>query len=168
MMPTRFLALMLAFCAVSLLTIVGNAPAKAVPTPTAAATTVAALTDEATAEVTESVTAEATEPVLVGDPVRGEDIFRHGLNGVPPCVSCHNPTVAGRGGSFSIGPGLKGIGERGAMRVEGMTAPEYIEDSIRHPTNYIVGGYNPIMPPIFGEQYSDQTIADLVAFLMAA
>lgn len=173
-MPTRFLALMIAFCAVVLLIFASNSRATLLPSPTIAAMTVVALTEDVTAEATVSVTAEATvsvtaeatESLLVGDPVRGEDIFRHGLDGAPPCITCHNPTVTGRGAFFSIGPGLKGIHERAATRVEGLTAPEYIEDSIRHPANYLVAGFNPVMPSIFGEQYGDQDIADLVAFLM--
>ncbi len=157
-MLTRFLALMITFCALMLLVVVGNTAASNQTTPTPAGTTVAALTEEPTAE--------ATEAALVGDPVRGDDIFRHGLDGAPPCITCHSPVVAGRGTMFAIGPGLKGISERGATRVEGFTAPEYIEDSIRHPAHYVVSGYNPIMPTIFGEQYSDQDVADLAAFLM--
>lgn len=168
-MPTRFLALMIAFCAVTLLIFAGNttaSPHLTHLTPTFAATTVVALTEEATPEATAEITPVATASALVGDPVRGEDIFRHGLNGAPPCVTCHNPLVAGRGTTFAIGPGLKDISERGATRVEGLTAPEYIEDSIRHPANFVVAGYSPIMPTVFGEQYSDQDIADLLAFLM--
>lgn len=161
-MLTRFLALMIAFCALLLLVMVGNTAASNQPTPTPVGTTVAALTEEAT----ESVTPEATESAFVGDPVRGEDIFRHGLDGAPPCITCHSPVVAGRGTMYSIGPGLKGISERGATRIEGFTAPAYIEDSIRHPAHYLVPGYSPIMPTIFGEQYSDQDITDLAAFLM--
>ncbi len=143
-------------------------------TPAAPATPVAAAT-EATAEVTQEATEAATEEMtpdatdatlaLVGDPVRGEDIFRHGLYDAPPCVSCHNPTASGRTG-FSIGPGLKGVGERAATRIEGMTAPEYLEDSIRHPAHFLVPGYQPIMYSQFGEKYSDQDIADLIAFLL--
>ena len=47
-----------------------------------------------------------------------------------------------------------------------MTAEEYIEESIRHPGVYIVGGFRDIMYPSFGVDYSDQTIADLIAYLM--
>jgi mono/diheme cytochrome c family protein len=165
-MPTRLLALMTLCCLAALLVIAGNMSATPSPSPTAAPTEIGS-TEEATVEATAEATAEMTEAVLVGDPVRGEDIFRHGLDGAPPCVSCHNPTVALRGGFFSVGPGLKGVAERGATRIEGLTAPEYIEDSIRHPAHYVVAGFSPVMPTIFGEQYSDQDIADLVAFLMS-
>src|SRR5690349_16910487 len=53
------------------------------------------------------VLAPALEPTavlasLTGDMVRGEDIFRHGLNDAPPCITCHSPVTAGKGGAFSI------------------------------------------------------------------
>lgn len=113
-----------------------------------------------------SIPAVPTVAGNVGDPVRGEDIFRHGLDGAPPCITCHSPITAGRG-TFSIGPGLMGVGERAATRVEGETAPQYIEHSIRHPADFLVQGYNPVMPGVFGEQYSDKDIADLVAYLLS-
>ena len=164
-MLTRLLGLTALLC-VSVVALIFAQSTLATPLPTGTETATPVSTDEPTAEVTESATAEVTPAVLVGDPVRGEDIFRHGLYGAPPCLTCHSPVIAGRGGAFSIGPGLKDVSERGATRIEGFTAPQYIEDSIRHPAHYVVIGFSPIMPTIFGEQYSDQDIADLVAFLM--
>jgi mono/diheme cytochrome c family protein len=164
-MATKFLALLIIVGVMTMMFAAGDTGAGRVTPSTAAPTRAVALTEQATAEATEAATSEATENALVGDPARGEELFRHGLNGVPPCITCHNPTAVGRTG-FSLGPGLKGIGERGATRVEGLTAPAYIEDSIRHPANFLVPGFNPIMPVVFGEEYGDQDIADLVAFLM--
>lgn len=135
----------------------------AVPTtvPTEAPTDVVAPTTVPAIELT-----AAAHAALAGDAAHGEDIFRNGLDGAPPCITCHSPTTAGRG-TFSIGPGLMGIHERAASRVEGETAVQYIEHSIRHPADFLVPGFNPVMPGIFGEHYSDQDIADLVAFLMS-
>lgn len=169
-MATKFLALLIVVCVMTMMFVAGNAGvaqnSHAAGTPTRVVMLTEEATPEATAEATEAATPEATEIALVGDAMRGEDIFRRGLDGAPPCITCHNPTAAGRSG-FSIGPGLKGINERGAARIEGVTAPEYIEDSIRHPVHFLVPGFNPVMPTIFGEQYGDQAIADLVAFLMS-
>jgi cytochrome c2 len=130
-----------------------------VPTivPTAAPTDVLAPVVEPTTMVLASMT---------GDKVRGEDIFRHGFNEAPPCITCHSPVTAGKG-TFSIGPGLLGISERAATRVEGETAEQYIAHSIRKPTDFLVPGFNPVMPGIFGETYTDQDIADIVAYLMS-
>jgi cytochrome c2 len=113
-----------------------------------------------------SIPAVPTVVGSVGDPVRGEDIFRHGFNEAPPCITCHSPVTAGRG-TFSIGPGLMGIRERAATRVEGETAAQYIEHSIRHPADFLVQGYNPVMAGVFGVKYKDQDIADLGAYLLS-
>lgn len=123
------------------------------------------ITPEAMPEVTPEATVEATEVVLVGDPARGDEIFHNGIAPAPACINCHNPTVTGKNG-FALGPGLKGISVNGSGRVEGLTAPQYIEQSIRHPGAYIVGGFRDIMYPNFATDYSDQNIADLVAYLM--
>ena len=141
--------------------------------PTLAATEAA--TPAPTAEITPEVTVEpTTEPtdevtsqpvVLVGDPAHGDLIFHEGAAPAPACINCHSPMYTGRQG-FALGPGLKGISEVAATRIEGLTAEEYIEQSIRHPGDYLVGGYRDIMYPSFATDYSDQTIADLVAYLM--
>ncbi len=135
----------------------------------------AELTPVATAEGTAEITVEPTlaptvevtsQPVvLVGDPVHGELVFHEGFAPAPACVNCHNPTNTGKVG-FALGPGLRGISATAATRIEGLTAPEYIEQSIRHPGAYLVSGFRDIMYQSFDTDYSDQTIADLVAYLM--
>ena len=47
-----------------------------------------------------------------------------------------------------------------------MSAAEYVEDSIRHPGNYVVEGFSNIMYKDFARDYSDQDIADLVAYVL--
>ena len=136
------------------------------PTPTAPPATVEA-TPEATAEITPEATAEATAAVaLVGDVARGDALFHHGRDGAPACSNCHSTTTSGKGGPLAIGPGLLGISERAATRVEGESAAEYVEDSIRHPGNYVVEGFSNIMYKDFARDYSDQDIADLVAYVL--
>ena len=156
-MPIKFSAILIAVFLLIVFVLVGRTTSE--PSLAPAAISVAA-TPEATAVVTD----EAAGTVLIGDPVRGQDIFRNGLNGAPACKSCH-ATTAGHT-MFALAPNLKGIAERAATRVAGMTAPQYIEDSIRHPEDYLVSGFRPIMYPNFGKDYSDQDIADVVAYLM--
>jgi cytochrome c2 len=95
------------------------------------------------------------------DPARGEMIFRHGLNGAPPCVGCH----ALAAGGFTLGPVLAGVNERAATRVEGLSADEYIHQSIVAPRAYLVPGYRDLMYPDYAEHLTEQDIADLIAFL---
>jgi mono/diheme cytochrome c family protein len=98
------------------------------------------------------------------DPARGQEIFTKGLNGSPPCISCHQ--VIGTSFGFALGPSLIGIHSRAATRIEGMSAEAYITNSILHPADFVVPGYRNIMYPKFANHFSDQDMADLVAYLM--
>ena len=68
------------------------------------------------------------------------------------------------------GPGFEGLADRAATRVPGLSAEEYIRQSIVDPEAYIVEGNwpeNEVMPTSYAEAYSEQDINDLVAFLMS-
>jgi cytochrome c len=170
-MPAKASAILIATFLFTVFVLVGRTTSAPNPAPTHTATVVAteiAVTPESTLEATEGATAEATESVtetaLVGDPVRGKDLFENGANNAPPCKSCH--TITSGHVMFALAPNLKGIAERAATRVPGMSAAQYIEDSIRNPADYLVSTFRPIMYPYFAKDYNDQDIADLVAFLM--
>jgi hypothetical protein len=47
----------------------------------------------------------------------------------------------------------------------GETPEQYIVTSILQPSSYIVPGFQDLMLKTFGEQLSDQDLADLVAYL---
>lgn len=64
--------------------------------------------------------------------------------GTYPCGGCH--ALDDLGWTQNQGPSLNDIGNRAATRREGMTAETYIANSIRHPGEYVVGGYQNIMP----------------------
>ncbi len=102
-----------------------------------------------------------TNVVLKGDAVHGEDIFLHGTGEAPPCTSCHTPGSS----AFSLGPKLVGIGQHAGERIPGMSANEYLLQSIIDPAAYVVSGYRDIMYPQFGEKLSQQDLADLIAYL---
>jgi cytochrome c len=99
-----------------------------------------------------------------GDPARGAQIFRTGINGAPPCSTCHQ-VVEGAFG-FSIGPNLAGVAERAGTRVEGLTAEDYLNHSILNPHEYLVSGYRDIMYPDYSEHFTEQDTADLIAYLL--
>lgn len=153
---------------------------EAVPTfalttePTAEATEIPAtsLPAEATLEATAETTPEAAgdtrfpSQLLMGDATHGQFIFENGLNGAPACVNCHSVTAVGKVG-FALGPGLRGIADIAATRIANFNAQLYIEDSIRFPNDYIAPGFRGIMYTDFAKNYSDQEIADLVAYLMS-
>ncbi|MAS32867.1 MAG: hypothetical protein CL610_02595 [Anaerolineaceae bacterium] len=107
---------------------------------------------------------EPASPTVSGDPVHGQEIFAHGVNEAPPCSTCHQ-VVAGSSG-FALGPNLAGLSSRAASRVEGMSAEAYIIDSILYPKDHIVSGFRDIMYADFAKHFSEQDMADLVAYLM--
>ena len=122
------------------------APAET-PAPTAEPTTPVAAPTETPVEDTPA----AAEPV--GNAENGATIF------ASSCSACH-------GAQDGAGPAVTGIGERAATRVAGMTAAEYLHESIVDPSAYVVEGFADIMPKTFGQQFTDQEINDLVAYLL--
>jgi len=94
-----------------------------------------------------------------GNPARGQQVF----NGVGTCSSCHN--VANE--TTLVGPGLKGIATRAGTRKPGMSASDYLHESIISPNAFVVSGFQPgIMPQNFKQMLSTQQIDDLVAYLL--
>jgi mono/diheme cytochrome c family protein len=81
------------------------------------------------------------------------------------CGACH--TISGISAG-TLAPNLTQIGTVAETRVEGMTAEEYITQSIIDPNAFVVEGFQPdLMPKTFGEQLTDEQLSDLVAFLLA-
>lgn len=101
---------------------------------------------------------------IAGDVERGAQLFAQGRDEVSPCLTCHR-VVSGQVG-FSIGPNLARIGERAGTQVEGLTAEEYVRQSILEPERYIVPGYRDIMYPDYSAHLTQQNIQDLIAYLL--
>jgi mono/diheme cytochrome c family protein len=101
---------------------------------------------------------------ITGDVERGAQLFAQGQDETPPCSTCHQ-TVTGQF-AFSVGPNLAGIGERAGTRVDGLTAEEYLHQSILEPGRYIVSGYRDIMYPDYRAHLTEQNIRDLIAYLL--
>lgn len=82
------------------------------------------------------------------------------------CLSCH--TVGEHPGG-SQGPDLGDIGERAGDRVEGMTAFDYLAQSLRRPGAYIVEGFAPGMVPVTDPPIAldDDEILWVVAYLQS-
>jgi mono/diheme cytochrome c family protein len=99
------------------------------------------------------------------DPVRGEEIFTKGVNESPPCISCHQVSDNSSFG-FALGPNLIGIGNRASTRITDMSAEDYLANSILEPAAFIVPGYRNIMYPKFADHFSEQDVADLIAYMM--
>lgn len=79
------------------------------------------------------------------------------------CATCHLVISEDR----LIGPGLRNIGQNAATRVEGQEALDYIYISIVEPSAYVVDTYpDALMPSMWSEIYSEEEIADLIAYLL--
>jgi cytochrome c2 len=73
------------------------------------------------------------------------------------CTGCHST-----GSNSLIGPGHKGVYERAKTRVEGLSAEEYLTQSIRSPSAFVVPGYMPLMPRF---NFNDDKILALIEYL---
>jgi hypothetical protein len=88
------------------------------------------------------------------------------------CVACHTIKGVG-GGAASIGPGLSRVGEVGGIRVPGMSAEAYIEQSILDPGAFVrpncPNGPCPegIMPQTYAETLTADQISTIVGYLAA-
>jgi cytochrome c oxidase subunit 2 len=98
---------------------------------------------------------------LPGDPVEaGRVLFgRYG------CNACH--TLSDAGATGAVGPSLDGLGEAAGARRPGLSAEEYIRESILDPNAFIVPGFQAgLMPPNLGERLSPQELEILVTYLL--
>jgi ferredoxin/mono/diheme cytochrome c family protein len=107
---------------------------------------------------------EARDAPPPDDVVQGERIFSAtAIGGGAGCVICHS-IEPGDGG---VGPSLYGVAVTAATRVPGLSAEEYLRQSIVEPDAYVVDGYPAgQMLPIYEERLSPQEIDALVAYLM--
>ncbi len=81
------------------------------------------------------------------------------------CVSCHAYDASK--GDDSKAPFTQGTAARAATRVPGMTAEEYIRESINTPDAYVVEKYKAgDMYQNWAKELSKQDIDDLVAYLL--
>ena len=102
--------------------------------------------------------------VAVRDPFNGGMLFGTFQDAANySCSNCHLSDSE----KENLGPGLLNIKDRAATRIEGMSAAEYIYNSIVDSKAYTVEGFDPdLMPQNWAEIYSDLEIFDIVAYLM--
>jgi mono/diheme cytochrome c family protein len=78
------------------------------------------------------------------------------------CIVCHRLD-----GEAAVAPSLVGIGTRAKVIIEGMTASDYLRESIVNPDAHIVTMYEPsIMPNNYAQVLSDDDINALIAYLL--
>jgi mono/diheme cytochrome c family protein len=77
------------------------------------------------------------------------------------CGSCHDANLFGR----RVGPPLDHIGTTAAGRIPGMTAEDYLRQSVLDPGAYVVPGYPDSMPRGLGRDLSPTDLDALVTYL---
>ena len=99
-----------------------------------------------------------------GDPEAGRKLFLRGASGVNTgCPICHSLEPGVR----LVGPSLADVAASAATRVPGMSAEEYLHQSIVDPDAYVVDGFSKgQMLRDSAQRLTGEQIQDLVAFLM--
>ena len=99
----------------------------------------------------------AQEPATAVGAADGQTVFL-----TAGCTGCH--TINGVAETGQIGPNLTELSARAGDRIEGLTAEEYVRQSVLDPQAYIVDGYGEFMPalPLDAEE-----VDSLVAFLLS-
>jgi mono/diheme cytochrome c family protein len=112
---------------------------------------------------------QTTVPEVTGDPEAGRLVFENGganeasSNLGALCSGCH--TLNGSDEKTQNGPDLQGISERAEEIVPGLSAAQYIHQSIMDPRAHIVDGYS-YMSAAPSRVLTEHEINDLVAFLL--
>jgi cytochrome c oxidase subunit 2 len=96
------------------------------------------------------------EPPATETLARGRQIYRK-----LDCGRCH--VIEREGGT--LGPDLSRVGSVAAERAPGLTAEDYIRESILAPGAYIVPGYNDVMPRGLARTLSPSDLDALVQYL---
>jgi len=100
---------------------------------------------------------------LFGDPAAGEKLYYETSLGVNAgCRICHSLQSE----VVLVGPSFAGVATRAAERIPGVSAEEYLRQSIHEPNAYVVEGFSNVQTMNFGNQLNEAQINDLIAFLM--
>jgi len=99
-----------------------------------------------------------------GDAKAGGELFNMSIIGSQPgCITCHSLEP----GTVIVGPSMAGIASRAGSRVSGLSAEEYIRQSILEPNAYVVEGFDPgVMVQVWAEELTDEQVDSLVSYLL--
>ncbi len=106
------------------------------------------------------------ETAVGGDAARGERLYNQTVIGsasAPGCITCHSlePDVV------LVGPSHAGLASRAGNYVPGMSAEEFLRQSIVDPDAHVVEGFPAgVMYQNYGQDLAAPQIDDLVAFML--
>ena len=91
----------------------------------------------------------------------GKEVFNARAVG---CATCH---AVDSGADPGVGPNLAAVGARASDRVEGLTAEQYLRQSIFLPDQYVVEGWpSGQMLPFYRDQLTEEQLSSLIAYLL--
>ena len=117
-------------------------------------------------ETADQPPAGGEDVAAIGDAANGEALFSQatiGANNAPGCITCHSlePDVV------IVGPSQAGLATRAETRVAGMSAADYIHQSIVEPNAHIVEGFaEGLMYQNYATDLTEEQINDLVAYTL--
>jgi mono/diheme cytochrome c family protein len=94
----------------------------------------------------------------------GEELFQQATIGsLAGCKTCHSLEP----GVVIIGPSIAGIGSQAEARIAGVSAEDYLRQSILDPNAYLVEGFPAnIMPNTYHSQLTEEQIEALVTYML--
>ena len=98
------------------------------------------------------------EPVATDPIARGRQVYR-----AMGCATCHEPSLFNL--FRPVGPRLEEAGLVARKRIPGLSAEDYLRQSITDPGAYLVPGYPDSMPRGLAKDLSPEDLAALVAYL---
>lgn len=98
-------------------------------------------------------------PFATPDPVvaAGQKVF------VTHCGACHSPNPE----TVIVGPSLAGIAANGGTRVDGLDARTYVYSSILQPSDYLVEGFDDLMPKDLAKKLTGEELDSVVAYVLS-
>lgn len=94
----------------------------------------------------------------------GEKLFNQTVTGAQAgCTTCHSQDA----GVVVVGPSMDGIAGRAGSTVSGMSAEDYLKESILDPDAYLVDGFPAgTMPQVWEDELTGEQVDQLVAFML--
>lgn len=97
------------------------------------------------------------EPTLAPELVAGQKVF------VTYCGACHSTTPD----AIIVGPSLAGMAATGATRVDGLDARAYVYSSVMQPSDYLVEGFDDLMPKDLARKLTGEELDSVVAYVLS-
>ncbi|NNC92058.1 MAG: c-type cytochrome [Acidimicrobiia bacterium] len=94
----------------------------------------------------------------------GEEIFSERILGPNPgCITCHSMDPE----TTLVGPSIAGIATRAGSRVAGVSAADYLRQSILDPSAFVVEGFDDgKMPSDLGEVLTPDEVEAVIEYLL--